>query len=86
MVTQQRLGPGLLGSADTLAHAQPYLGIDVGGTHTKWAVVTDGVVQRAGQVATPRTAAPRTSSTPSAGCAVTTRPRWPVPVWRCPGW
>lgn len=55
MVTQQRPGPGLLGSADTLAHAQPYLGIDVGGTHIKWAVVTDGVVQRAGQVATPRT-------------------------------
>jgi predicted NBD/HSP70 family sugar kinase/uncharacterized phosphosugar-binding protein len=42
-------------SANGHAASPPYLGVDVGGTHTKWAVLTDGVIQRAGQLATPHT-------------------------------
>jgi predicted NBD/HSP70 family sugar kinase/uncharacterized phosphosugar-binding protein len=57
MVVQHEPAASLMGSADGLPRLEPYLGIDVGGTHTKWALLTDGVVQRAGQVATPRTGA-----------------------------
>jgi predicted NBD/HSP70 family sugar kinase/uncharacterized phosphosugar-binding protein len=42
----------------TQQHHGPFLGVDVGGTHTKWAVLADGIVQGAGQVTTPRTGTP----------------------------